>query len=118
MDRCDSTTADPPVVISGCVADPLAVVSVEAFAAWTPEDMKAEVDRQAAAGPICGYVCPATLASIKQLHDLNPDPVAGASMLALDESMAPGVIRYDHGERQRALSLQIVHYFEPEGGKK
>jgi hypothetical protein len=119
MNKFDHTTGNAPVgVSSGYVADPLAVVPLEAFATWTPEDMAAEVKRQSAEGPVCGYVCSATLEAIKQIHDLNPDPVAGADMLALDDSMEPGVIRYDHGERQRALDLQIVHYFAIEDGKQ
>lgn len=117
MDRFDHTTSNAPVgTSSGCVADPLAVVPVEAFKNWTPEDVQEEFQRQAAEGPVCGYVCSATLEAIKQVHDLNPDPVAGGSMLALDDTMQPGVIRYDHGERQRALDLQIVHYFAAEDG--
>ena len=112
MNKFDHTTGNAPVgTSSACVSDPLAVVPAEAFATWTAEDMTAEVKRQVAEGPVCGYVCSATLEAIKQAHDLNPDPVAGGSMLALDDTMQPGVIRYDHGERQRALDLQIVHYF-------
>lgn len=115
MSKFDHTTSNAPAgVFSGCVADPLAVVPAGAFATWTLEEQQAEVNRQAAEGPLCGYVCSATLAVIKQVHDLDPDPVAGASMLALDESMEPGVVRYDHGERQRLLSLPIVHYFASE----
>jgi len=117
MNRFDHTTSNAPVgVSSGCVADPLAVVPVEAFKNWTPEDIAEEFKRQAAEGPLCGYVCSATLETIKQIRDLNPDPAEGAPMsrIALDESMEPGVIRYDHGERQRALDLQVVHYFKPE----
>lgn len=117
MDRFDHTTSNAPAgVSSGCVADPLEVVPVEAFKNWTPEDIAEEFKRQAAEGPLCGYVCSAALETIKQIRDLNPDPVPGAPMsrLALDESMEPGVIRYDHGERQRALGLQIVHYFAAE----
>lgn len=117
MNRFDHTTSNAPAgTSSGCVADPLAVVPVEAFKNWTPEDIQAEFKLQAAEGPLCGYVCSATLEMVKQMYDLNPDPVEGAPMsrLALDESMEPGVIRYDHGERQQALGLQIVHYFAAE----
>jgi len=48
-------------------------------------------------------------------HELNPEPVEGVSMIAIDETVPEGVIRYDHGERQQVLGLEIVHYFPPEG---
>lgn len=114
MNKFDHTTSNAPAVASSVCADPLTVAPLEAFATWTAEDMAAEVKRQVAAGPVCGYVCSATLETIKQLHDLNPEPIPGGSMLALDDTMQPGVIRYDHGERQRALALPIVHYFAAE----
>lgn len=133
MNRFDHTTSNmsnignahvstPAVVSSVCadpltdpVCDPLTVDPAEAFADWTAEDLAAEVKRQAAEGPLCGYICSATLEAIKQMYDLDPVPSKSMrSMLALDDTMQPGVIRYDHGERQRAPGLPIVHYFADE----
>lgn len=115
--KFDRTTA-PATQFSACAVDPLEVVPVEAFATWTNKDFKDEIKRQAVGGPLCGYVCPAVLALMEQVRDMNPEPIKGGGMLALDKTMPEGVIRYDHGERQRALGLPIVHFYTPEGGKK
>ena len=113
MDRFDHTTSNAPAGTSfGCVADPLEVVPVEAFKNWTKQDLKDEIKRQSAEGPLCLYVCSATVPMLG--HDMNPEPIEGGGMIALDETMPAGVIRYDHGERQRALGLPIVHYFAAE----
>jgi hypothetical protein len=114
--KFDRTTVDAaPVRVSGCVADPLEVVPVEAFEGWTAEDFKRELIAQQSDGPLCLYVCSATLATLKQIHDMDSEPIPGGDRIALDEAMASGVIRYDHGERQQALALPVVHYFAAQG---
>lgn len=118
MNKFDRTTANPvpTTQFSACAVDPLEVVPFEAFATWTKQDLKDEILRQSAEGPLCLYVCSATVPMLG--HDLDPEPIEGGGMIAIDETMPEGVIRYDHGERQRALGLPIVHFYTPEGGKK
>lgn len=84
------------------------MVPLETFKGWAKEDYDRELALWAADGPLVIYLCRDMYARLEMVT-IGPN---GATF-AIDDTIPFQVVRYDHGERQRALGLDV--YFYPPG---